>query len=205
MKFLVLMMVACLGQRSAPECSEDVACEFGSVCVEGTCSVVACSTSAQCDMEQFCSDGRCADGCAEAEDCYPGDTCDVDLAVCESAACEDTRRDCGFKEFCNAVSGECYEAGGYYCQPCNDDFDCGGNGNYCTGYGYCGVTCESDADCPSGFNCYPFSDINGNVQFYQCFTYCQLYENYQSDAGTKSALPVVLPQLPTSPEIEAGP
>ena len=68
------------------------------------------------------------------------------------------------------------------------------------------MTCESDADCPSGFNCYPFVDFNGNVQFYQCFTYCQLYEEYESPPETaKTPPPVIDPNRPTAPALETCP
>lgn len=88
--------------------------------------------------------------------------------------CTDSRLDCGYKEFCSPA-GECYEAGGRYCQDCEDDADCG-PGNYCLG-GYCGVACEDDTDCPGGFDCYPITDsLTGNIVGHQCWTACWLFE-----------------------------
>jgi hypothetical protein len=212
MRFFMLLMglsLSLFACQDPPECDADTPCEFGSVCKVGTCTTIGCATSAQCDMEQFCESGACTPGCEQDDDCYPGDHCNVEAGQCESSGCVDTRLDCGYKEFCNEFSGECYDAGGYYCKECNDDFDCGGNGNYCTGTGYCGVTCESDNDCPSGFSCSPFVDINGNVVFYQCFTYCWLYDDYESEipednAGAKAGVwPQLLqPELPTCSIIE---
>jgi hypothetical protein len=128
-------------------------------------------------MENLCENGTCTSGCGEDADCYPGDSCG-EAGACEPKDCTDTRLDCGFKQFCNEFSGECYDAGGYYCKPCNDELDCGGNGNYCTSSGYCGVTCETDTDCPSGFQCYAFVDGAGDVQFYQCYTACWVYADH---------------------------
>ena len=174
----VWMMVGC---TTEPDCSEEIACGFGSVCVEGVCEERLCATSAQCSMEAYCDNGVCLDGCSDDTDCFPGDGCDLETNTCEPVGCTDTHADCGFKEFCNSATGDCYDAGGTYCADCNDDNDCAGEDNYCTGYGYCGVSCTSEDDCPSGFMCAGFYDANGNVQYYQCFTYCWLYEDYDPD------------------------
>ena len=91
----------------------------------------------------------------------------------------DTSLDCGFKEFCDPAAGDCYEASGYYCSECRDEDDCGGNGNLCLNFGangrFCGVTCDTNIDCPSGFECIPVSDGSGNIISKQCLTYCWLY------------------------------
>ncbi len=165
------------GCKNASECSEQVECPLGSTCVQGICQERRCATSAQCGMEQFCENGSCVDGCAADEDCYPGDACNTDIASCEAAECADSHRDCAFKEFCNLATGDCYEATGYYCAACADDSDCGAEENLCY-YGYCLVSCQSNEDCPSGFDCVPFVDYAGNVQSYQCYTICWLYDDY---------------------------
>ena len=112
---LMTLFLAC-GEKEA-ECSEELACEFGSVCVEGVCEEIPCSTSAQCGMEEYCLDRQCVSGCAEDNDCYPGDLCNTTVNECESGGCRDTQLDCGFKEFCNPANAECYEVDGYYCKP----------------------------------------------------------------------------------------
>lgn len=163
-----------LGCTKEVECSETKACPFGSSCVEGKCEAQSCVTSEQCPIESYCKDYQCQVGCQSDADCRFGDKCNAESSACEGQACSDTRTDCAFGEFCG-VDGGCYEAGGYYCRGCSDDGDCGGNGNLCLS-GYCGVTCDSDKDCPNGYDCLPVTDINGNVYVYQCWTYCWLYE-----------------------------
>ena len=171
----LLLFLAC-GQKAEPECTETKACPFGSVCVEGVCETQGCATSDQCAIEQYCKESQCVDGCAESSDCMFGDVCDTATNTCVVGECTNAKTDCGFGQFCSPT-GECYDAGGYYCRPCQDDGDCGGGGNYClTGYGYCGVECATDSDCPGGYDCLPLSDVSGNVVTHQCFAACWLQE-----------------------------
>ncbi|MCB9764407.1 MAG: hypothetical protein H6739_31830 [Alphaproteobacteria bacterium] len=199
---IALLFAACVPE---PECTEELACPFGEVCLEGTCVEIPCNTSAQCGMEEHCVDRKCEAGCSEDADCYPGDLCDLGENTCVSRGCRDTRLDCGFKEFCNEANGECYEAGGYYCKPCTSDESCGGNGNLCLrfggGYEYCGVTCSTDDDCPAGLGCYPIGDRTGQIISFQCYTYCWLYEDADADfeAGSPPApdlFPLIEPVCP---------
>jgi hypothetical protein len=171
----LLLVIGCTGADY--ECSETVACSLGSVCVDGSCVEQSCATSDQCGIEEYCDgSGSCVTGCQEDTDCMYGDYCDVENAECRSAECSDARLDCAFNEFCNIGTGECYDAGGYYCHDCDVDEDCGGNGNLCLNGGYCGVTCTTDSDCPTGYDCAGVSDISGNIIAYQCYTSCWLYE-----------------------------
>ena len=188
---LALLLVGC--DKTVAECSEEIACGFGETCVEGTCRGQSCATSAQCEMEQFCDgDGECRTGCEDDQDCYPGDVCSVTDKVCVTESCSDTRQDCAFEQFCDLYTGECYDAGGYYCAVCQDDGDCGGNGNICLGFGgtandYCGVTCTTENDCPNGYTCAGVSDVSGNIVAYQCITYCWLYEESARMTGPAAA------------------
>ena len=122
-------------------------------------------------------------GCTTDQDCYPGDRCDGETEQCVAQPCVDTQVDCGYREFCNTVSGECYDAGNLYCKPCdrdNEELDCGKD-NLCFA-GYCGVDCSEGKECPGGFDCYPFNDDSGNIVTWQCITYCWLYEDYDPGA-----------------------
>jgi Cys-rich repeat protein len=197
----LLLLVACTGPEV--ECSDELPCGFGEVCDEGFCKQVPCATSAQCGMEEFCQDRNCVAGCAEDTDCYPGSSCDVQAHECVPAECRDTRRDCGFQQFCNEANGQCYDAGGDYCRHCSSDDDCA-EGNYCLNFGggksYCGVECTTDHDCPAGFDCIPLGDFNGNITTYQCLTYCWLYE----DAGDGPAQRVA-PGAPRVDPLDVAP
>lgn len=173
MTLLFLSLMGC--PQPEAECDAETECPLGSLCVDGECVSQSCATSDQCGIEQYCKDHSCVDGCEAADDCMFGDVCDAETNTCVAGECADTRTDCGFGEFC-APNGTCFDAGGYYCKPCEDDGDCGGSGNMCLS-GYCGVTCSSDAECPGGYDCLPVSDWSGNVVANQCWTYCWLYED----------------------------
>ena len=54
MRFLGLVALLLTGCKPDVECSEDVPCDFGSICYQGQCQDVGCATSDQCAMEQFC-------------------------------------------------------------------------------------------------------------------------------------------------------
>ena len=171
---ILLFVLGCL-VSSKDECNAETPCPFGEECIEGQCVAQTCATSSQCAIEQFCGDDNlCAAGCKEHTDCRFGDLCDEATATCVQAECTDSKLDCGFGEFCS-MTGDCYDAGGYFCQDCEDDPDCGGNGNRCL-WGYCGVQCDSDRDCPGGYDCLALSDGTGNIIDHQCYATCYLME-----------------------------
>ena len=160
------------------QCSEEIGCGFGEVCVNGQCLRNSCANSSQCEMEQYCDRGNCKEGCASDDDCYPGDYCDAENSSCQVEFCTDSHVDCAFQEYCNSITGECTPAVGYFCRECETDADCGGGGNICLSFGlereFCGVECERKSDCPSGYECYEAMSENG-VSTKQCMTYCWLY------------------------------
>lgn len=189
-----MALIACTTGRY--ECDEQNPCALGATCVNGTCEEARCATSAQCPMEHTCSARReCEPGCGTDRDCYPGDHCDTLTNTCVPDGCTDTRVDCGYREFCNQGTGECYDAGDRYCKFCNEDFECG-EGNLCLGH-YCGVDCSQGQACPSGFECYPWTNNAGEVIAQQCFTYCWLYDpDYEPGADTQrppGSLPITPP------------
>lgn len=162
------------------ECGNDDPCALGEQCVAGFCQEALCSSSQQCPIETYCQARECVSGCQNDGDCRTGFGCDQDLGECAPNECTDTSVDCGFREYCNVATGDCYDAGEQYCRPCRnstEEQDCG-TGNSCIG-GYCGVNCEGGQGCPSGFDCYPFENDVGQIVTYQCFTYCWLYEDYE--------------------------
>lgn len=180
------------------ECDAETPCPFGEACIEGFCVEAQCATSAQCKIEEFCNANRqCAPGCLADDDCYPGDAC-VEGA-CEPEACVETGVDCGYKEFCNTATGDCYEAGGAYCRPCNVqsvEQDCGAE-NVCWN-NYCGVTCDDGRECPAGFQCTAFVDQQSNVVGHWCITYCWLYEDARAGTPLES-----LPECEIPAQVQA--
>ena len=200
---LAILLMACTG---GPECDEETACPFGSVCVEGSCEVQYCSTSDGCGMEQYCANGRCTEGCAAPDDCYPGDQCDAATATCITAAC-DEHSDCAFREFCNEVTGECFESGAYYCGECYEsgyvEGQCGSGETLCYG-GYCVPSCQTQSDCPAGFECIEFYDASSGQTSYQgCLTDCDLYGDYLDELkpGQPKRLPILEEAYPTCLEV----
>jgi hypothetical protein len=191
---LPLLLAWACGPRY--ECDATRPCEFGEQCVAGFCETPGCSTSQQCPIEHYCTAARdCVPGCQNDGDCRTGYACDLETQECVLEDCEDTAIDCGYKEFCNVATGECYDAGGTYCDPCRSSTeveDCGA-GNECLN-GYCARNCTTNAECPSGFECYPFANDQGQIVTYQCFTYCWLYEDYEP--GTFAAPPELRAPLP---------
>lgn len=202
---LVVALGACNG-KTAFECSEELPCSgLGEVCTDGQCVDARCANSSQCPMESHCDNGDCLPGCVEESDCYPGSTCDVELKTCEPEACVDSQIDCGYREFCNAATGDCYDAGTQFCNYCDyQPNECGEN-NICYA-NYCGVDCSQGQECPGGFECSPFVDDVGNIVTYQCFTYCWLYEDLEPGDFVKGGLrplgPLPYPesQQPTNKE-----
>ena len=203
----MLVLGACDGGSEPVQCSEEVECTgFGETCVDGQCSVRECSSSIDCPVEQICTSDGCQPGCENDNDCFPGDICDPEFKECVFGGCVDTHIDCGYKEFCNTLTGECYDAGGVYCRPCdprNVIEDCNGGDaagtNECWN-NYCTVDCSNGRECPSGFQCYPFSDRSGNIISFQCLTYCWLYET--EGAGALAPPPPAAPpgwSLPLHP------
>jgi hypothetical protein len=180
MKYILIFFLGFMGCDSEePECSQNIPCGFGETCQAGVCLAQSCATSSQCSMENYCDKGACVEGCQVDSDCYPGDSCDMETNSCASARCTDSHIDCDFKEVCNIVTGDCVEASGIYCRDCELNSDCGGNGNVCMHWGlqrdFCGVSCEVESDCPSGFTCIDWNDTETGQLVRQCATYCWLY------------------------------
>lgn len=194
----LLLLAGCPQQF---ECSADLPCaSISETCQAGTCVVKRCANSGQCPMESYCSQGECLPGCVDPSDCYPGATCDIDTKTCADVACEDTQIDCGYRQFCNKATGDCYDAGDQYCKFCDyQPGECGGT-NLCYAH-YCGVDCSQGQPCPSGFECTPFTDDAGNITTYQCFTYCWLYEDYQPGGPVKGGLKPLGPLYPPQSSI----
>jgi len=177
---LAVALAGTLLAGCASECEENLHCAVEEVCTSGSCEPRGCAASTDCPMETFCSDetGICEAGCQSDRDCYPYHRCNDD-GICANAGCRSTELDCALGEFCDTLTGECFEATGAYCRPCEHEDDCGA-GNMCLNIGYtqtyCGVDCALGQECPRGYECGRVQDAGGNILGYQCITACWLLE-----------------------------
>jgi len=160
------------------ECEQNLNCPADQVCTDGKCAARLCLDSSTCPMETFCSDedGTCKGGCQGDRDCYPYHRCDED-GRCVENGCRNTSLDCGLGQFCNELTGECFDAGGAYCHTCEVDSDCGGS-SFCLDIGapggqrYCLVDCSMGQECPRGYPCVDIVNGGGAVVGMGCYARC---------------------------------
>jgi hypothetical protein len=172
----MLALAAC----AKKECETSANCEAGTVCsATHQCIPVSCFSSNDCPVRSWCNPdtGGCEEGCLNDTDCLPSEHCDVAQRSCYTPGCRGTQLDCSFGEFCNALSGTCYPAGGYYCLRCERNEDCGGANNYCLRLGgsldpFCGVDCSAGQECPRGYDCVPVRTTGDVTLAYQCIAPC---------------------------------
>jgi hypothetical protein len=151
--------------RCAPACP-GTSCPSGYSCVSGHCTLPgACSQNADCrdlpNPPNTCDvvHNRCVPGCNEDADCLPvattqGSLCDLVQHRCVPRPCTGTF-ECAFQQFCNVGSGQCFAAGGTYCQSCQQDADC---------------ACGAGSTCPPGPNhCLEVQDADGGSRGKFCF------------------------------------
>jgi len=171
-----LPLVAC-----TQECTTPADCGDGFVCTEsGTCQEIACTSSLDCPIESWCNDvGQCEAGCLNDRDCLPSSRCDQEQKECIPQGCRTSALDCEFGQFCNAVSGQCVDAGGFYCNECTTSADCGSSNNVCVGLGgqgtYCGVDCSGGQECPAGYSCGRVRTIGDVTVSFVCIAACWEY------------------------------
>lgn len=137
-------------------------CGPNAVCDPAINACVECLSDTDCDADESCrlSDRTCVECLSNAE-------CSDEVArpICDTSAgeCVGCRNDadCGAGRICEPNVHECVSPNARaLCEPCDDDAQCGGNGNLCIGIltagGFvdrsCALDC-SNASCPSGFDC----------------------------------------------------
>jgi hypothetical protein len=143
----------------------------------------ACATNADCNYIQpspipgfaeVCQSGTCIPGCYANSDCpiqppsptQPSSSCvGANLGVTPPVlgSCQPyclINDSCPVNSYCNASNGTCsYNPGNTNCGTCGSSADCGANST-CLSFivegqtaSFCGSTCNTDNDCPSGFSC----------------------------------------------------
>ena len=161
---LAVLTVVLSGCGTQSGCVDNAGCADLQVCARpsadrpGVCTNVECVTNEQCALGNFCNEAGyfCEPGCTSDLDCRAGETCDTTTNTCNAYGCRDTNLDCGYGEFCE--NGSCVENGRPFCEPCLTNFDCG-PGGLCVSDGvttHCFETCNSQADCPRGYQCGEF-------------------------------------------------
>jgi hypothetical protein len=168
--------------QSSSSCSTNLDCPAGTYCNVNTniCAPFAlqCATDADCNFGQVfgsvCQGGSCVPGCYTTGDCPIQPTSpNVSKPSCVGAnlgvsppvlgSCEPfclSNDSCPVNSFCNTSDGSCNFNLTANCQGCVQSPDCGGSNYLClvfitegTQQGFCGSSCTTDADCPSGFDC----------------------------------------------------
>ncbi|MBJ93052.1 MAG: hypothetical protein CMP23_01105 [Rickettsiales bacterium] len=189
---LALLGLLLLTSCEATECETSANCENGTVCTEsGRCVEVSCHSSVECPIETWCNSdsGACEPGCLSSRDCLPTNICDEETRQCVLPGCRNTDLDCDLGQFCNALSGQCYDAGRpatqdtYYCKSCESRADCNGGvdgPNWCLRMGgssqtYCGVDCSAGQQCPRGYSCGRVRTVGDVTVAYQCVAPCWEY------------------------------
>jgi len=132
----------CIGQFNANPCDDAEVCTENDVCTLGTCqgTLVDCSDGNECTTD-FCSFGV---GCASmlnTAPCDDGNLC-TDMDVCSGGACGGEPIDCNDDDACTANS--CDPERG--CVSGMPEADC----------------CDSDDDCPDGYNCVVDTCVGGS-------------------------------------------
>ncbi len=155
------------GCFSNDDCERPTFCDITTgVCLDPRNSSKNCSQDTHCPFGYYCDGQTCVPGCEDSADCALGYGCVIN--TCVEGACT-TRLDCDFGERCQ--SNHC--APGMDSVTCTDctgfsgQLSCGSDGNHeClvnVGYdpnnsrtnpeNYCVPKCNSDEDCPMGFDC----------------------------------------------------
>lgn len=171
------LSAALLGCSNPPACVDHGDCAAGEGCLGGSCEAVECVSSESCDLRSFCdlNSYTCRDGCEEDADCVAGELCDTEVHQCAPYGCRDTQLDCYYNEVCVQSSGWCELDPDPHCKPCTSDAVCG-EGN-CFQFDtaaqtYCLLYCDSNEDCPRGYEC---ADAAGDGTLY-CTAWCPTYD-----------------------------
>ncbi len=185
---VLLMGFGCSSADKAVPCSKNSECEVGQVCLEEECKTVECISSAECDIGKHCTaDYTCTAGCEEDTDCLAGETCND--GTCEAYGCRNTQLDCGYGEFCDPTTGQCYPDDSGACSVCDPSTDpnCLGMTQLgpCSSSGACpanqacyiteyddSFTCSNDSQCAADENCYNLGTISDPVGPYCTKTAC---------------------------------
>lgn len=194
--------------QCAAGCQEDTACPSGTVCVSARCITACDPVNNPCPEGMDCNEkGKCLPpgGCADIYDCpLPATYCNEELQVCvdgcqldrdcksaamvcENGVCVERGCDanfwCSFGEVCDLESADCVIPPEPFCEPCEEDVECGEEPSKClelqdedgNSQGkFCFPACYSDPKnlCPQGYQCIELQDQDGASQGKVCARTC---------------------------------
>lgn len=126
----------CVNNKCRNECSAEVACAQGQLCVKGAC-LPGCQSNNDCPNSDICKNTKCQSPCKQKDACGQN-------AICSAV---DHRKVClcpdGFQGDANK-----------HCSPyeCNKDEDCESN-KKCSSDGYCRNPCLEYGGCGTNAQC----------------------------------------------------
>ncbi len=149
--------------QSFASCTSNLDCPTGTFCDTTT---TRCSADGPCSLDEHCAFNNvcnvstlaCRAGCRGDGDCAP-------KLACVNGQCTTFCRDnqgCPVNQFCDTATGRCAARPGRVdCNSCGITSTCGSQSTArCLSFvtegqtgSFCGMTCTSDDDCPSGFDC----------------------------------------------------
>ncbi len=184
----MFLFVACAGGAGpvsqgigeAAGCQRDSECPAGYYCVRGGCEALpqSCTTSADCQGGDVCQQGYCLVPSGSAGGTSPGTTGGssatggTDSGGTTGSGAGTSGGSSGGGSGWGGLGGGTSAS---YCQSCTNSSQCGGSGNFClqdTGDSgtYCGVACNTNADCPAGATCWAITDSQtGSTVGHACF------------------------------------
>jgi len=196
-------------------CQSDTDCDVNESCntVTGEC-VPGCTEDVDCPDGQYCDAGSCEMGCRVGE-CPANEVCNTETRECGEQC---TVSECAAMDMtCDPDTGQCVErTGGAVCESCTlgNHAECGAPNDVdrCISLSQdqavCSVGCESDADCPSGFQCQSVTTTRmGCVPASGACEGCLVDgcpENEVCAPGTASCIPKTETCSPCSTDLECG-
>jgi hypothetical protein len=158
--------------QSFASCTSNLDCPSGTFC---DTTATRCVAEGPCTLDEHCGPGAvcnaqtlaCRAGCRNDGDCAlpSGATSAGPRQACVNGQCRAFCRDnqaCPANQFCDTTNGTCLSRTGRVdCNACGATMSCGPQTTArCLSFvtegqqaSFCGMICQNESDCPSGFEC----------------------------------------------------
>jgi hypothetical protein len=156
--------------QSFASCTSNLDCPSGTFC---DTTSTRCTPDGPCTLDEHCVFSNvcnpqalsCRAGCRNDGDCAlpSGATTGMPRLACVNGQCTSFCRDnqgCPANQFCDKTNGRCLTRPNRVdCNSCGGAMSCGMGANCLTFVtegqtrSFCGMTCQTEDDCPSGFDC----------------------------------------------------